>query len=89
MVIKFEALLEDFLYQVLVMRRFLASLRHLELNVEIAVATVGNHHRKCFAKSNSNSTEIKLFWADLNLAIATSPDNHNAFSGCLVAVNRR
>jgi len=89
MVIKSEALLEDLLYQVLVMRRFLVSLRHLKLNVEIAVATVGNHHRKCFAKSNCNSTKIELFWANLNLAIATSPNNHNAFSGCLVAVNRR
>ena len=89
MVIKSEALLEDLLYQFLVMRRFLISLRHLKLNVKIAVATIGNHHRKCFAESNCNSTEIELFWADLNLAIATGPDNHNTFSGCLVAVNRR
>lgn len=89
MVIKSEALLEDLLYQVIVMRWFLVRLRHLQLNIKIAVATVGNHHRKCFAKANCNSTEIELFWADFNLAIATSPDNHNAFSGCLVAVDWR
>jgi len=58
MIIKSEALLKDLLNQAPVLRRLLIRLRHLQLNVKVAVAAISNYHRQCLAEANSNSPKI-------------------------------
>ena len=86
MVVELEAAVEDLLHVLGVSRRAtLISIRlhHLELDVQVAVRLVGDHHAQGLRVTDSDCAEVEICRADRNHAIGTCTNDLNELGrGC-------
>jgi len=78
MVVKVEALLKDFLRVGHLLCTFLQS--HLQFDIQVAVALVGNDNTESLREAHSNGAKVKVIRLDDDGAITASTNDFNLFS---------